>query len=457
MNKLLITSLLTLTFLLTSLSLAADTETVEVMPDNVPALLVKANSSYAAKDYLTYRKVLQRLRELRPNNSEYMYQLVLAHALLDEKTDAYNLMLSMQQQGLGYDFTLTDDSNNIRNTEVFDYINDLMIKAGEAMGESEVAFTLPDSIVLPEAMAWDESRQSFLIATAAQGSIHAVSQDGESRELLKADDENGMWAIFGLLVDQPRNRLWVSSAATRTFSGFEPADKGRSALFEFDLTSLELIRRYPVPVDGGPHVLGSMALSPNGDIFIVDRVLPIIYSKAANADKLKAVFASRDMISMRGIAIQPDGRLMYVADRELGIKVFDLESRKAGKVALPATLNVGGIDGLYLWDNHLIMIQNGINPERVMRLELDPSGTRVIAVRPLAVAQPEFDAPSFGTLKDKYLYYFANSQSTSGSGPARPVAVLRTAVDANADLDPPDMAEYLKILEEHQKRKAGNG
>lgn len=454
MNKLLITSLLTLTFLLTSLSLAADTETADAVPDNVPALLVKANSSYAAKDYLTYRKVLQRLRELRPNNSEYMYQLVLAHALLDEKTDAYNLMLSMQQQGLGYDFTLTDDSNNIRNTEVFDYINDLMIKAGEPMGESEVAFTLPDSIVLPEAMAWDESRQSFLIATAVQGSIHAVSQDGESRELLKADDENGMWAIFGLLVDQPRNRLWVSSAATRTFSGFEPADKGRSALFEFDLTSLELIRRYPVPVDGGPHVLGSMALSPNGDIFIVDRVLPIIYSKAANADKLKAVFASRDMISMRGIAIQPDGRLMYVADRELGIKVFDLESRKAGKVALPATLNVGGIDGLYLWDNHLIMIQNGINPERVMRLELDPSGTRVIAVRPLAVAQPEFDTPSFGTLKDKDLYYFANSQVPSGNGLVKAVSVLRTPVDSNEDLAQPDMEDYLRILEESKKRKA---
>jgi len=456
LNKLLITPLLTVTFLLTSLSLAADTETAEVIPDNVPALLIKANSSYAAKDYLTYRKVLQHLRELRPNNGEYMYQLVLAHALLDEKTDAYNLMLSMQQQGLGYDFTLTDDSNNIRNTEVFDYINDLMIKAGEAMGESEVAFTLPHSIVLPEAMAWDESRQSFLIATAAQGSIYAVTQNGESRELLKANAENGMWAIFGLLVDQPRNRLWVSSAATRTFSGYDPADKGRSALFEFDLTSLELIQRYPVPVDGRPHVLGSMALSPNGDIFIVDRVLPIIYSKAANADKLKAVFASRDMISMRGIAIQPDGRLMYVADRELGIKVFDIEGQKAGKVAVPATLNVGGIDGLYLWDNHLIMIQNGIKPQRVMRLELDPSGTRVTAVRPLAVAQPEFDIPSFGILRDKDLYYFANSQVPSGNGPVKAVSVLRTPVDSNEDLAQPGMEDYLRLIEEAKKKKAGD-
>ncbi len=108
----------------------------------------------------------------------------------------------------------------------------------------------------------------------------AVGKDGEVKELLKADSENGMWAIFDILVDQPRNRLWVSSASMPGFSRFDPVDKGRSALFEFNLETLELIHRYPVPVDGRPHILGSMVLSPNGDIFIADRALPLVYSKA---------------------------------------------------------------------------------------------------------------------------------------------------------------------------------
>ena len=88
LKKSLITLLLTITLMLGSLPLAAQTETPQVLPDNVPALLVKANSAYAAKDYPTYRKVLERIHEMRPNNSEYMYQLVLAHALLDEKRQA---------------------------------------------------------------------------------------------------------------------------------------------------------------------------------------------------------------------------------------------------------------------------------------------------------------------------------------------------------------------------------
>jgi sugar lactone lactonase YvrE len=459
LNKLILTLSLAISLLLGSLPLTAQTEPTDELPNNVPALQLKANSAYSAKDYLTYRKVLQRLRVMRPNNSEYMYQLVIAHALLDEKSAAYSLMLEMQQSGLAYDFSLRDDVDNIRGTEAFDYINDLMKMAGDPLGESESVFTLPESVATPEAIAWDESRQSFLVATIASGSIFAVKENGETSELLKADKDNGLWAIFGLLVDQKRNRLWVTSAATRAFSGFDPADKGRSSLFEFNLESLELIRSYPVPVDGSSHVLGSMAINADGDIFMANRILPIVYGKAAGEQKIKGLFASRDMISMRGVAIQPDGGLLYVADREMGIMVIDLKGQRIGKVAVPDSLNIGGIDGLYLWDNHLVIIQNGIKPQRVMRLELDPSGTKVTNVRPLAVAQPEFDFPNFGTLKGNELFFFANSRSAASGSPAKPVTVVRTAIDSSADLDQPDMMDYLKKRGEAQEAalKAGEG
>jgi sugar lactone lactonase YvrE len=432
-------------------SLAQQTAAGATMPDNVPALLVKAKSAYTAKDYLTYRKTLERIRQMRPNNSEYMYQLVLAHALLNEKTPAYNLMLSMQQQGLSYDFNLTDDSKNIRNTEVYDYVNDLMIKAGDPVGEAESVFTLPGTVVKPESIAWDEDRKQFLIGTVKEGSVIAVDQDGQMTELLKATEENGMWAVYGLLVDQARNRLWISSASTTAFSGFDPVNKGRSGLFEFDLKTLELIHQYPVPVDGRSHIPGSMVLSPNGDIYVVDRALPVIYRKAAGENRLKVFLATRDMVSMRGITMQPDGRMMYVADREMGIMVIDIEGQKAGGLMHPETLNIGGIDGLYLWENHLIVIQNGIKPQRVMRLALDSGGTNVTAVAPLAIAQPEFDYPNYGVLKANELYFFANSQSASANGSAKPVSVLRTVVDSNADLVKPELQDFINKNSELMK------
>ena len=229
LNKSVITLVLMLVLTLGSLPAAAQTEPADSLPDNVPGLLLKANTAYAANDYLTYRKALERLHKMRPNNSEYMYQLVIAHALLNEKSQAYDLMLRMQKQGLAYDFSTPESTRNIRNTEVFDYVNDLMKIAAEPMGESEPVFTLPDSVVMPETMAWDESRQKFLIGTVAEGSILAVGKDGQVSEILKADNENGMWAVFDILVDTARNRLWVSSAATSQFARYSPTDKGRSS------------------------------------------------------------------------------------------------------------------------------------------------------------------------------------------------------------------------------------
>jgi len=438
-------SILTVGLLLLGFGIEAQEKTAQVLPENVPGLLVKANKAYAAKDYPGFRDAMVKINEKRPYNSEYMFQLVIAHALLDEKRPAYDMMVHMQQQGLAYDFSKVDNAKNIKGTEVFSFINDMMIMSADPVGESETVFTLPKDLLMPEAITWDETRQKFLVGSVVDGSIVAVGEDGQVTELLKANKENGMWAVLDILVDVPRKTLWVTSAATPRFSGFEPADKNRSALFEYNLETLELVHSYPVPVDGRPHSLGTMALSPKGDLFIADRVLPILFIKPAGEQKLKAMVASREMVSQRGIAMQPDGRIMYVADRELGVLIIDVEAGRSGKLGVPDTLNLGGIDGLYLWDNHLVIIQNGIKPQRVMRLQLDATGTKVVAVRPLAVALPDFDFPSYGVVVGDDLVYFASNQWITAKKDIKPVMVLRTALNASGDLQQPDMVKYLQV------------
>ncbi len=465
LHKSVITFVIACALTMTSLPLAAQIAPQKALPDNVPALLVKASETFAAQDYLTFRRVVQALHEKRPYNGDYMYQLVIANALLNDRQSAYDLMLRMQQQGLAYDFSANDNTLNIRGTEVYDYVSELMEIALQPMGESEPVFTLPESVLMPETISWDESRQKFLVGTLVEGSVLAVDADGQVSELIKANDENGMWAVFDILVDETRNRLWVSSAATPVFANFSPADKGRSALFEFDLETLQLLRRYPVPVDGRPHILGSMVLDPEGDIYIMDRIMPILYKKSAGEQKLETVLGVKEVVSMRGMAMSTDGSLIYVADLEMGIVVIDVKGGRGGKLAIPENLNPGGIDGLYFWNNHLVMIQNGIKPQRVMRMELDESGTRVIAVRPLAVAQPEFYFPSFGTLRGDDVYYFANSQATNTGGKKKAVTILRTPLNSSQDLVEPSMQQFLnqqsraaekQLREEQQSKKENN-
>lgn len=95
-----------------------------------------------------------------------------------------------------------------------------------------------------------------------------------------------------------------------------------------------------------------------------------------------------------------------------------------------------------------------------MRLELDETGTKVTTVRPLAVAQAEFDYPSFGTLRGEDLYYFANSRSANTDAQQKAVTILRTPTNSSADLAVPDMQEYLRKrgekLEAQQRAREKN-
>lgn len=454
LNKSIPGLLLAICLLLINLPLMAQSEPGKPLPENVPKLLVKANNTYAAKDYVGFSEAMQALHKLRPYNSDYMYQLVIAQALMNDKSAAYDVMLHMQKQGLAYDFKSLETTANIKGTQVFDYLSDLMNLAAEPMGDSEKVFVLPENIIMPETIKWDESREKFLVGTIADGRIVSVGMDGQVEELIKADNENGLWAVLDLLVDPANNRLWVTSAALPGFSGFNVTDKGRSALFEFDLKTLELVNHHPVPVDGQAHILGNMVLSPEGDILIVDRNLPLVYRKLAGEDKLKAVAGLREMISMRGIAMNDDGSLVYVADREMGIAVVDLKSGRAGGLAVPETLNLGGIDGLYFKDNSLIIIQNGIQPQRVMLLQLDPAGTQVVGVVPMAVAQEDFDYPTYGTIRGSDLYYFANSHWLGSPKPYKAVAVLRSPLNSDKELVNPDMKLYLQKKAEEQRLKS---
>jgi hypothetical protein len=426
----------------------------QAQPESVPALLAKANQAYVNKDYESLVTALERVHSMRPFNSEYMYRLVLAYALLDDKPRAYELMLRMQQQGLAYDFMQTDDSVNIRGTEVFDYVNNLMLLAAKPLGEAQAVFSLPQGVAMPGSMDWDATREAFLVGTLDGGRVLAVDDNGQVSELLRAGPGNGMWAVLDVLVDEQRDRLWITSAAIPAFGKVDVADRGRSALYEFELGSLQFVRRYPVPVDGRPHAPGSMVMAPGGDIYFADRALPIVYVKRAEEDKLAAALVTRDMISLRDIAMQPDGRIMYIAGREKGITVVDLASQQAAPLSIPETLNLGGIDGMFLWNNHLVIVQNGIKPQRVMRLALDASGTKVEAVRPLAVALPVFDSPSFGTVVGDDLYYIANGRWPAEGETPVAATVVKTGLDSNADLVSPEMQLFLEQQRQQQAERS---
>lgn len=398
------------------------------LPDDVPGLQQAAVEAYQQENYQRFTQATMLLRKQRPFEPQYMIGMVAGAARLGRQTTAYNYMHIMQQQGLSYDFNSTPDTESIRATEVYDYLNDLLIRAGRPAGAGHVAFTLNEAASYPEAIAWDASRERLLLGTIDQGAILAVTPDGKVEELLRANAENGLWAVHGIAVDAGNDRLWVTSTGVPGFQGLQPTDLGRSALFEFKLSSLEVVNRYFVPTDGHPHLLGSLGLTPAGDVYLIDRAVPLIFRKAAASTKLEPYLGNAQMVGFRDMALSQDGAKLYVADAALGVLVVDLASQSLVMLAGPETLNLGGISGLWYDDGSLLMLQNGIDPHRLMRLELDAGGAVVSHVSPIAVALEPFDFPAFGAVAQGSVFYFAGSNIPGAhEGRVKPL-VMRSPV-----------------------------
>jgi hypothetical protein len=378
-----------------------------------------------------------------PYVPQYMVNLVRASALLGKTNTAYHYMHTMQQQGLSFDFNSTEDTLSIRGTQAYDYMNSLMIDAGEPVGEGAVALTLPGPPQDYGALAWDPGRERLLVGTVREGRVLAVADDGGSEVLLEASDANGMWSITGLAVDRKNERLWVSSTASPAFERFSPADNNRAALFEFNLETLELLGHSFVPVDALQHNLGSVAVTDEGEVYVVDRATPIVYRKVPGENRLEAFVASSQLVGFTDLAVTPDNSRLFATDPVKGIFLVDPKAKQAAMLGAPENLNLAGIEGIEYADGQLFIVQGGIAPQRLMRLTLDADGLAVEKVTPMAIALEPFNWPRQAVVRGSELYYFANQGAGADEQDA---VVMRTPLDAGNTIQPPSLDQLERAL-----------
>lgn len=376
----------------------------------MPYWFDKAAAAYERQDVEAWVEATEELHRLRPYNQDFMRHLVEGHARLGNLSQSYDIMLKMQQQGLSEDWDAIPAVEPLRDHELYDHLNGLMAEAGEPFGDVSTWSTLGEAYPMPEAMAYDAEGDRLFVGTVRDGLILTSVGGDEWETWASPDDVPQLQSVFDLVVDAERGHLWVATGRIPYTRAEEREDDVRSSLLRLDLDSGELQREYKVSARGGRNLLGSLELADDGTVFAADTRAPVIYRLNPGADELQPYFGHPEFTSLRGIALNDDGSLLYVADYELGLFVIDASGGKqAWKLAVPETFNAGGIDGLFWWDGHLVAIQNVITPQRVVRLELGEDGLGVNAVAPLAAALEVFDSPTYGAMDDEDLYFFAAS------------------------------------------------
>jgi hypothetical protein len=375
------------------------------------AALRRLGQIYAAQnDMPRFIWVLKRVGEMSPNSGELKLQLALAYAKIDDKPHAYDTLIRMQTQGFGYDISKDKRFEPIHGTKVWDYIVANLNVNAKQFGEGKTAFSLPKGDYLYDALAWDAKRGDVLVGSVRDGSIRRVDAHGKVSDFIKPDADNGLWSVDALAVDAARGKLYAGSSSTAIFQGFSGDNAGEAGLFEFDLGTGKLLKKYAFDAGAGTHRLTALAVASDGKVYAADAARKQIF-KLENG-KLRDIVDNPKLTRFSALTISGgDSRTLYLADYALGIFGFDLATGKAFEVAYdPSRLVLGGIVSMHWYDGTLVVVEDGMVPKRIMRLQLDKDGRKITSAMPLDVAHAEFVALGASTIAGDKLYTITNLQ-----------------------------------------------
>ena len=262
---------------------------------------------------------------------------------------------------------------------------------------------------LTESVAWDPVHRRWLVSQIAGRTILSVGGDGSTTPWLAEVPQTG--GLLGLAVDARRGWVWVASAplppAVKTAEGWTLP---RSALLRVELATGRINAWFEAPNDGADHLFGDIALGPDGTVYVADSTGAILHLRPEAESTLETLLAPGALASPQGMTVTPDGKALIAADYSTGLHRIDLATGVTIRMEAPADASLIGVDGLTRDGTALYVIQNGVAPQRVLRLTLDPGWTAIERVEVIAANLPEIDEPTTGLVHDGGLVFVSRSQ-----------------------------------------------
>lgn len=260
---------------------------------------------------------------------------------------------------------------------------------------------------LIESVARDEARRRWLASQIAGRAIVAVDDAGVVTPFMPTAPDIG--GVLGLALDAPRGRLWALTAPLPpAIHGLEVIPP--TALLEIDLGTGRVLARHAAPEAGADRAFGDVALGPDGAVYVADSVMGEIFRLVPGANALTVLVGPGRFGSPQGMTVTPDGRALIVVDYSSGLHRVDLATGAVTRLEAPADASLIGVDGLTRDGAALYAIQNGVNPQRVLKLTPDAGWTRIQSVEVIAANLPEIDEPTSGLVHDGGLMFVSRSQ-----------------------------------------------
>jgi sugar lactone lactonase YvrE len=363
--------------------------------DPVPrwrALNQEARAAVQAKDYAKLRETLLELKPLMPGNPRIAYNQAAADAKLGNRPAALAELRNLAGMGLVYDLAADESFSSLRDSAPFAAVLRQIDENRKPVTRAVTAFTLAERDLIPEDIAYDPKTRRFFVSSVRKGTILTV----DGKQFARAD-----WSVFALRVDAPRRILWATTAWIEHCERCQATDEGKTSLLAFDLDSGALKQRIESPVKG---VLGDLTISRNGEIYVSEGLHGALFRLRSGANELERLDVPGEFPSPQTPALSADEKTLYVPDYLRGIAAMDLATRAVKWLPPAENVALSGIDGLYVFGDSFLAVQNGTAPPRLTRFSLDLQKQEVLEAN-----WPELGDPTHGVIVGDAFYFIANS------------------------------------------------
>ncbi len=383
------------------------------------AEIQKANDFYVAgiaayrqKDYKVYLKNMRQAVALWPDNAGLQLQLAGALARNGLNAEAVKLLEQLVRMKVQLDLADNLDLASLKGSKPFQKLLTQYAQLKKPIANSQFAFSVPQKDLVAEGIAYDPAERSFYISSVHRRKILRIDETGKAEDFT-AEGQDGLWAVLALRVDPKQRILWALSSAIPEMNGYRPEDKGFSSVYKYDLTNGKLIKKYLMIIPGEKHAFNDLALDSKGNVYISDTEARSLYQIDTKSDEISVFLPPGKLLSPQGLAFSEDEKTLYVADYALGLFSLNLATKELTKLTVSKETIMVGTDCLVRFENTLIGLQNGIQPNRVVRFYLDNTGKHIERSEIIEMNNSLFSDPTLGVVAKDSFYYIANGQWSS--------------------------------------------
>ncbi len=422
------------------------------------ALVGRATAAYDAGRYSEAAALLERVTQLLPRSATAK----IRHARALARSGKADAALAQLEAAIAYGVRFDPSDAAWKSLETdsrFMSIASRMRAKSAPLIRSETAFLLEKDLI-PENIAYDAKTRSFFVGSMYKAKIMKIDSAGAVTDFVPSR-RDGLLSVVGMKVDVARRSLWVVSGNyidSPPLQIDDPASRGKGAILRFDLDSGKLVQRYDGP--GGtpeePMWFNDLVVAPGGDVYATAGPRGI-WRIGSGANAIEP-FVSPAGAFFNGITVADDGETLLAASHLDGVMKIDVATKATSIIDVPRGVTLAGIDGLYLHHGSLVAVQNGTDPQRVIRAWLDPAMTRVTRFAVLEQEHPLSDIPLTGTIVGDDLYYVARSQLRAFENgriwPAdrlKETVILRLPLELPAPPPPDPSRDREALLEVHRQ------